>query len=359
MKFYIVLSDTGFNGKAPERFRLFPRGEIRIKGEPPAIMDDEAAQLIMASFQASDHDMVIDYEHQTLEGIEAPAAGWIVALEWDQDGLWARVRWTAKARTYIAEGEYRYFSPVMSIDVETRRIVKLHHLALTNAPGLQTIEALAAKEYLSLKTEEGGNPMLKKILKMLGLAEDVSEEQALVKLKEVLEQWKAREAEITALKDKLAKAGGGDVAVACKEVMDELGLPADADKDKVVASVIALKEPAKVSGNLARKIQELEARVAERDAASLTELALKEGKTTKAELDSWGRDMAKDTPDLFKTVVLSRDPGSVVPLDKVEVLKDTPKTSGQGDEAQLSVNKQLGISDETYKKFGPQAEGGA
>lgn len=351
---YIVLNQ-GFQGSAPEWFLLFPRGEVRIKGEPPAIMDDEAAALVMAAFDAGDHDMVIDYEHQTLAGGEAPAAGWITDLDWREDGLWARARWTDKAGGYISRGEYRYFSPVMLIDKLTRRIVRLKHFALTNAPGLDTIQALAAKEYFNLNEE--GNIMWEKILKMLGLASDAGEDQAVAALKGVLEKVEAQDKELKTLKEAQGKASDTDV-VACKEVLEALGLTADADKDKAVAAVTVLKEPARASGDLARRVTELQAQLDGIQGANLVDLALKEGKTSKAEVDAWGAKMAKDNPDMFKTVVLSREAGSVVPLGEVKVLKDKPGGPDKADDVQLSVNKQLGISAETWSKHGPKAEGG-
>jgi len=52
--------------------------------------------------------MVIDYEHQTLKDIQAPAAGWIKQLTWKGEaGLWAVVDWTQQAACYLANKEYR------------------------------------------------------------------------------------------------------------------------------------------------------------------------------------------------------------------------------------------------------------
>lgn len=49
---------------------------------------------------------VIDYDHQTDIGVPkggtAPAAGWITAFQAREDGIWARVEWTGKARAAIA-----------------------------------------------------------------------------------------------------------------------------------------------------------------------------------------------------------------------------------------------------------------
>ena len=79
------------------------------------IIDDEAAGLIVGSFEAHGVDLPIDWEHQTLgdkyaaPNGRAPAAGWIKKL-WREPGtgLQALVLWNAAARGMIREGSYRY-----------------------------------------------------------------------------------------------------------------------------------------------------------------------------------------------------------------------------------------------------------
>jgi hypothetical protein len=51
--------------------------------------------------------------------------------------------------------------------------------------------------------------------------------------------------------------------------------------------------------------------------------------------------------------VLSRPHGSVIPIDSLKVAGD--KAGIVTDEAQLVINKQMGIDEETFKKFGPKA----
>ena len=90
-------------------------------------------------------DLVIDYEHQSLQGERAPAAGWIKDLEARDDGLWARVDWTQQARDYLEKKEYRYFSPVLRLDPETRRPIALMHVGLTNVPAIKHLPPLVAR----------------------------------------------------------------------------------------------------------------------------------------------------------------------------------------------------------------------
>ena len=79
-------------------------------------IDAASAQHVIQRFKARGKPPVIDYEHQTLHkeenGQPAPAAGFFRSLEWREgEGLFAQVELTARAKQYIADGEYRYVIP--------------------------------------------------------------------------------------------------------------------------------------------------------------------------------------------------------------------------------------------------------
>jgi phage I-like protein len=65
-------------GEAPGWVRLLPLGEVPLGDErEPLWVDREALAAMVAHFEARGLDLVVDYEHQTLSGQKAPAAGWI------------------------------------------------------------------------------------------------------------------------------------------------------------------------------------------------------------------------------------------------------------------------------------------
>lgn len=134
-------------------------------------------------------DMVVDYEHQTLEakanGKPAPAAGWISRIEARDDGLYGLVEWTAQAATAIAGKEYRYLSPVY-FHRKDGTVLLLQHVALTNTPNLDLPEVSAHSAYHH--TQEV--PM-KLLLAALGLAEGASEAEALVAVNSLISDRKA------------------------------------------------------------------------------------------------------------------------------------------------------------------------
>ena len=109
--------------------------------------DDASADALIAEFNSRSRDLVIDFEHSTLSGNEAPAAGWIDRLEKNSEGLCAHVKyWTDKAKEYLTKGEYRYFSPTLLFGRGGKTPGALHSVALTNHPALHGVDALVAND---------------------------------------------------------------------------------------------------------------------------------------------------------------------------------------------------------------------
>ncbi|NLQ23420.1 hypothetical protein HGO26_11105 [Shewanella sp. S-1] len=155
------------------------------------LMDSVAFAALQANTPHKAGDLVIDYEHQTLNkeknGQPAPAAGWfnIDDVQYRQgQGLFIKPRFTDNAIAYLTAKEYKYFSLVFGYDTSTGRPQFIHSAALTNRPGvdgmlpLASLVALAALNtslnphelIQSTDTEElHVNPLLRKILAALGV----------------------------------------------------------------------------------------------------------------------------------------------------------------------------------------------
>lgn len=160
------------------------------------LMDSVAFAALQANTPHKAGDLVIDYEHQTLNkeknGQPAPAAGWfnIDDVQYRQgQGLFIKPRFTDNAIAYLTAKEYKYFSLVFGYDTSTGRPQFIHSAALTNRPGVDGMLPLAALAALaalntslnphepiqSTDTEElHVNPLLRKILAALGV--DVPED---------------------------------------------------------------------------------------------------------------------------------------------------------------------------------------
>jgi len=126
--------------------QLIPFGyHVTSKGD--FLLDEEALKLVVSTFDAQVNDLVVDYEHQTLSGKEAPAAGWIKKLmNRGRQGLWGLVDWTDRARAYLGRNEYHYLSPVFLKRQSDNRVVRLVNAGLTNAPEIDGMEALSVNK---------------------------------------------------------------------------------------------------------------------------------------------------------------------------------------------------------------------
>ena len=195
----LSLSQTGVPAN---HFLIFPEGDaIKAKdGRPfdaPAwVMKKDNGMALAASLNQSAKDLVIDYEHQTIlskeNGQPAPAAGWLKAgsfLYVDGVGLCSNnYEFTAKAKDYIDNGEYRFKSPVVLYN-KAGVVLGLHSVAITNDPALSILDELKPALLTATITipetqqqENSMNPLLALILASLDLAETTTEEQAIAAL---------------------------------------------------------------------------------------------------------------------------------------------------------------------------------
>ena len=197
----IVFTETDAAGKkpVPGEFIVIKYGtnEFTKEGQRGSFEFSEIdADSVISEFESRGRDIVIDYEHQSLSGSPAPAAGWVEKLYKSAEGLCVKVKyWTQKASEFLGNGEYRYFSPVLQFSRRARSVTALHSIALTNHPALHNNPALvaddfAAEEDLSSHNNNNmkGSEMneLFQILKLEAFA-DSSKEQAVLKIKEAVQ----------------------------------------------------------------------------------------------------------------------------------------------------------------------------
>lgn len=191
-------------GTVPEWVHLLPAGDITGRDGRSYSLPDPTA--LIAAFQEGGLDLVVDYEHASdipearLKG-PVKAAGWIKELRQNEAGLWGRVEWTATARQIIAAKEYRYLSPVFYHDKD-HRIWRLKGAGLVHQPNLH-LKALASQEppMTAPRTAmappapqppaNSARPLLSRLMQLLKLDPDATEEEAL----EALETWLAEKAD--------------------------------------------------------------------------------------------------------------------------------------------------------------------
>jgi phage I-like protein len=221
--------------EAPEWVHLLPtaKGQITtFDGRGPYVIEDAAA-VIQASM-SEPRGIPIDENHSTNlaapQGREAPARGWIMAMEARADGIWGRVDWTSAGRALMADRAYRGVSPVFILNADARTLARISVVSLVNKPNLRGLASLHQE------TSD-----MQKIAELLGLPADATEE--------------AITAKIAALMDKKP-----DTAMtAMQSAMTEIGTALGVDGTNTTAIVAAVKGKAAESTALTA----LQAQVAE------------------------------------------------------------------------------------------------
>ncbi|MFW5435217.1 phage protease [Paenibacillus apiarius] len=336
LKRLIVCSGTASEVQGvPTVIKLLPMGLVKSqKGN--FIVDEESFQAIKETFQRRALDIVIDYEHQTLEDVQAPAGGWIKELSLQDDAIVGKVEWTPKAEEYLKNKEYRYLSPVVLVRKSDQKAVVLHSVALTNTPAIDgmypIINSLDISDY-----EEGGTKMdLKKLAELLGLSADATEE-------EVMQKLQALQANST---DDNKKDEEEEI-VANKTITDLLGVASNAKTEDVAAAIMALKNP---SGYVpVSEFKALKERLDKKDSDELVTKALKDGKISAAQ-KAWADEYALKDPKGFQKFV-EKAP-QVVPVGELDFTDEKQRGAQKQDEVSMKVCKMLGISDDDLQKYG-------
>lgn len=323
----------------PEVIRILPLGHVTSqKGEFD--VDEESLRLMKAEIARHGVDVVVDYEHQTLDGVQAPAAGWVKELSIQDGHIVAKVEWTDRAAEYLKNREYRYLSPVITVRKLDGKATGLHSLALTNTPAIDHMDPIVNSSIYNKGGQHTMDP--KELAKLLGLPEDATPEQ-------VTEALAAALAELKQLKeDGKAPPPGGEETVANKAVCELLGLKSGAATSDVTAKIMELKGGIIDGVNVMAELKSLKDTMARRDADEAVTQALKAGKITPAQKE-WATSYALSNPRGFSD--FAEKAPQVVPMG--QLLQDGPeKPEGGMDEATRLVCKQLGISEDDVKKYG-------
>lgn len=165
-----ILSQTANLSEAPEYIRVLPLGYISSeKGD--FLVDSESFRMMKEHMEHRAVDIVIDYEHQTLRDMQAPAGGWIKELVLKSDGIFAKVEWTKRAKDYLQNREYRYLSPVVMVRKKDHKASQIHSVALTNTPAINGMMPIVNSVKPPLQADTQLNENQKKIYRMLNIGE--------------------------------------------------------------------------------------------------------------------------------------------------------------------------------------------
>ncbi len=161
-------------GEAPDWIMLVPKGP-RIKGNDGRVFSLKEPDHVVAAFNAAGLSLPIDINHAQFlkapQGEGSPAAGWIEELDVRAGAIWGRVAWTPRGKAALNAKSYRYVSPALIADKDGA-VLQLAGAGLVNRPNFNMAALNAAT----------GDPVMKELLKKLGLAETASENDAVAAL---------------------------------------------------------------------------------------------------------------------------------------------------------------------------------
>lgn len=324
----------------PEWIRLLPLGTVELSDHrEPFLVDEASLNSMAAEFRSRGVDLVIDYEHQSLQGERAPAAGWIKGLEARGDGLWARVDWTQQAQEYLKRREYRYFSPVLRLDPETRKPIALMHVGLTNVPAIKHLPPLVAR--WGGEAAAPGGPRL----------EEPADQRPVVKP----DNGKEKATMVEKLKRLMGLQPEVEEGAVCGKALEAfrdlaaiLNLSGEASLAQLKGAVEALKAGAARLVKTEEELQALKARLVEETADRVVAEALKAGKVSPAQR-GWAVEYFRRDPEGFRTYV-DRAP-KLVPLgEDLQLLKEDHKGETGLLPEELAICRSLKVSPEAYLK---------
>jgi len=347
-------------GESPREIQLCPLG-YHYRGSRPFYLASEDIPTIIANFEEWPPDVPIDYEHGTHrqgeQGLKAPAAGWIGRLiDGGDRGLLAEVtEWTPEGADHVLDKEYRYVSPVFLLD-ENEHAMDLLSVGLTNIPGTPINPVMNRKNQnqKEMQMEE----LIKKLRTLFGLNDQAGEDDI----------YKSAETSMNRMDPVRKELGLADDAadeqvleaikvsanrIAHPEVLKLLKLDDKAGVAEVTGKIVTLQNASENRGDVGTRIEQLEKDAKERRRDELVDRAKKEGKITANQLD-WAKKMAEDDPKGFEKFLESA-PVVVNTRELGNENADTGSGDALIDEGQASVNRQLGITDEVFKKHNTPA----
>lgn len=245
----------------PNEFRLFRAG-LNATKKGSFLFDQEAANQVMEAAVEHGTDLSIDYDHAMVSGglfdamdpaERGKAAGWF-NLDIKNGELWAHnVKWTPKAALAIQNGEWRYISPAINFNKDTKRITHVTNVALTNLPATRKPDPLRSLSQSTINEEVFMFP--EALLKMLGLGKDATEAQVLsasMAMQKDATDVVSLRAEAASLRAEVLKAESqklsaeieaaiteGRITPAQREILTSLG----AEKPEVVRQILLTSTP--------------------------------------------------------------------------------------------------------------------
>lgn len=183
------------------------------------LLDAEAFASIANRFAAAASrpnfaGLLIDRDHFSLDAEKTSEAfGWLMEVR-NRDGrLEGRVEWSDEGERAVKGRRFKFFSTVYdprhAVPVGTRKLrnrdvplvrpLELDRLALTNDPNNKGGKPISNRDANSGAAADQPKPTMKAVLKLLGLADDASEESAVAAITQIKNRATTAEGQVTTL----------------------------------------------------------------------------------------------------------------------------------------------------------------
>lgn len=149
--------------KLPTEICLFKSGTTETS-KGPFLCDATAAKFTIDNVKAHYGEALtnFDYGHGQVGFVQtadsAKSAGWAKLAERD-GALWAtEIEWTPAATKALLDREFRFFSPTVYRDPETKRITNLVNVALTNLPATKGQRPIVTAQEFTMAEQQKSAP---------------------------------------------------------------------------------------------------------------------------------------------------------------------------------------------------------
>lgn len=170
MIFQIDVKKFSEDGEAPEEIQILPIGRWNHPVYGVLTITSEDIAEFKENFDKGLRKQIpITEGHEVMD--EKPAIGWFTELiDRGGNGLFAKIEWTKKGKTLLAEKSYKYFSPEFYSEYEDPQSREVYSNvlvggALTNKPYFKELEAVVMSEKIIKNNKLNFSDMdLKKLL---------------------------------------------------------------------------------------------------------------------------------------------------------------------------------------------------
>lgn len=271
---------------------------VSLNGKIKQVFTREGAQEMVAALEnekAKDPDFGIpiyighpDVPDLSRDYPDKAAYAWIYNMEATDAGLVLHPKWSQEGEALLANAKYRFPSPYWSCRVDAGKAnvaypVQLMSVGLTNRPNIRAIGALVNEA----SKQQGETEMKELLLKLLGLANEATDEQI---------QAAAKDVDVPALK--LALANESAARAADKATHETALANSKGDLQLALSASAKLAEDAKTAKAESDKAIELANTALKAERAGRIELlvnaAVSDGRVTLADKPKWLADLAAD-----------------------------------------------------------------